>query len=170
MSTWSPISRRPRREADRAPAASFVTPEGVLVGPAVIHTAKEADVRLREIRAELQVLAHDLSATEHQLRPRTERLDEIGGEVAFLQEQIEAADADITEAAERLTIAERELAAMRKEEELLAQRLGVLVEAAAAARERIAEMGPGATEEAPELPPLAAGPDPRARDGRDPAS
>ncbi len=43
--------------------ASFVTPEGVLIGPAVIHTAKEADARAREIRAELQVVAHDLSAT-----------------------------------------------------------------------------------------------------------
>ena len=118
------------RKQTAHPQASFVTPEGVLVGPAVIHTAKEADVRLREIRAELQVLAHDLSATEQQLRPRTERLDEIAGEVAFLQEQIEAADADITEAAERLTIGERELAAMHKEEELLAQRLGVLVETA----------------------------------------
>ena len=63
------------RKQTAHPQASFVTPEGVLVGPAVIHTAKEADVRLREIRAELQVLAHDLSATEQQLRPRTERLD-----------------------------------------------------------------------------------------------
>ena len=95
------IEEAARKQAEH-PQASFVTPEGVLVGPAVIHTAKEADVRLREIRAELQVLAHDLSATEQQLRPRTERLDEIAGEVAFLQQQIEAADADITEAAERL--------------------------------------------------------------------
>ncbi len=151
------IEEAARKQAEH-PQASFVTPEGVLVGPAVIHTAKEADVRLREIRAELQVLAHDLSATEQQLRPRTERLDEIAGEVAFLQQQIEAADADITEAAERLTIAERELAAMHKEEELLAQRLGVLAETATAARERIAEMGPTATEEPPALPPLPQAP------------
>ena len=41
--------------------ASFVTPEGVLVGPAVIHTARQADARSREIRAELQVVAHDLT-------------------------------------------------------------------------------------------------------------
>ena len=146
------------RKQTEHPQASFVTAEGVLIGPAVIHTAKEADVRLREIRAELQVLAHDLSATDQQLRPRTERLAEIAGEVAFLLEQIEAADADITEAAERLTIAERELAAMHKEEELLAQRLGVLAETATAARERIAEMGPGSTEEPPELPPLPQAP------------
>ena len=60
--------------------------------------------------------------------------------------------------AERLTIAERELAAMHKEEELLAQRLGVLVETATAAQERIAEMGPTATEEPPALPPLPQAP------------
>ncbi|MDH4111529.1 MAG: AAA family ATPase, partial [Actinomycetota bacterium] len=39
----------------RHAGASFVTPDGVLVGPSVIHTAKEADARAREIRAELQV-------------------------------------------------------------------------------------------------------------------
>ena len=126
------------------PDASFVTPEGVLVGPAVIHTAREADVRLREIRAELQVLAHDLSATDQQLRPRTERLEEIGGEVTFLQEQIEAADAEITDAAGRSTAAEHELVAMRTEADLLAQRFAAVTEAATAARDRLAAMGPTA--------------------------
>ena len=82
--------------------SSFVTPDGMLIGPAVIHTALEADDRLREIRAELQVLAHDLSAAEQQLRPRRGRLGEIGEEIAFLREQIDAADADITSAAEDL--------------------------------------------------------------------
>jgi chromosome segregation protein len=140
------------------PAASFVTPEGVLVGPAVIHTAKEADVRLREIRAELQVLAHDLTATEQQLRPRVERLEEMGAEVSFLIGQIEAADADITEAADSLTTAERELAALAKEEELLGQRLAALHETVAAARDQLAVLGPHATEDLPELPPLPQAP------------
>ena len=93
--------------------ASFVTPEGVLVGPAVIHTARQADARSREIRAELQVVAHDLSATLQALKPRRERLDEIGGEVDFLREQIEAADAEITVAAERLAGLERDLTGLR---------------------------------------------------------
>jgi chromosome segregation protein len=140
------------------PDASFVTPEGVLVGPAVIHTAREADVRLREIRAELQVLAHDLSATDQQLRPRTERLEEIGGEVTFLQEQIEAADAEITDAAGRSTAAERELVAMRTEADLLAQRLAAVTEAATAARDRLAAMGPTAGAAIPDLPPLPQAP------------
>ncbi len=146
------------RKQTEHPQASFVTAEGMLVGPAVIHTAKEADVRLREIRAELQVLAHDLSATQQQLRPRTERLDEIAGEVAFLQEQIEAADTDITEAAERLRISERELAAMHKEEELLAQRSAALAETATASRDRLTAMGPIATRALPELPSMPPSP------------
>ena len=146
------------RKQREHPEASFVTPEGVLVGPAVIHTAKETDVRLREILGELQVLAHDLAATEQQLRPRTARLDEIAGEITFLHEQIEAADADITDAAERLTVAERDLAAMHKEEELLGQRIDAIVESSATARARLAEMGPAAEAELPDLPPLPQAP------------
>ena len=105
------------------PAASFVTPEGVLIGPAVIHTAKEADARAREIRAELKVLDHDLAATRNALKPTRARLDEIGAEVTFLQEQVDAADADITSAAERLSVLAAELAGLRKEEEILRQRV-----------------------------------------------
>jgi chromosome segregation protein len=144
----------------RHPEASFVTPQGVLVGPAVIHTAKQADARAREIRAELKVLAHDLSATEQQLKPRKIRLDEIANEAAFLGEQIDAADADITAAAERLSVFERELAGTQKEEELLAARLVAIGEQTAIARERLTQLGPIDREEPPELPPTPQAPVP----------
>ncbi len=153
-STVDEAARKQRENPD----ASFVTAEGVLVGPAVIHTARAADVRLREILAELQVLAHDLSATDQQLRPRTSRLEEIGGEVAFLQEQIDAADAEITEAAGRSTAAERELVAMRTEADLLSQRLAAVAETAAAARDRLSAMGPLVDAVIPDLPPLPQAP------------
>ena len=63
------------RKQDAHPTASFVTPDGVLVGPAVIHTAAVADARAREIRAELQVLEHDLGRDEEraQAAPRAAR-------------------------------------------------------------------------------------------------
>jgi chromosome segregation protein len=141
-------------EKQRAnPRASFVTPEGVLVGPAAIHTAKEADARAREIRAELQVVAHDLAATLSALKPRRTRLDEIGEEVAFLGEQIEAADTEITAVAERLADLEHDLTGMRKEEELLAQRLDALDETVAVARERLATIRPADAETMPDVPP-----------------
>ncbi len=135
------------------PHASFVTAEGVLIGPAVIHTAKEADVRLREIRAELQVLAHDLTATEQQLRPRRQRIEEIAQETGFLQEQIDAADADITAAAERLSSLEGDLTGLRKERELLVQRVAGLDEGLATWRDRLVAIGPVPVDEVPDLPP-----------------
>jgi chromosome segregation protein len=141
-------------EKQRAhPTASFVTSEGVLVGPAVIHTAREADARAREIRAELQVVAHDLSATLQALKPKRERVGEIASEIDFLREQIEGADAEITATAERLDLLERDLSGMRKEEELLQQRLSALDETATAARDRLATLGPTSAEPMPDLPP-----------------
>jgi chromosome segregation protein len=136
------------------PSASFVTPEGVLVGPAVIHTAKEADARAREIKAELQVVAHDLSATVNALGPKRERLDEIASEVDFLREQIEAADAEITAVAERLAGLERTSAGLRTEEELHAQRMAALDESVAIARERLAALAPVDVDTMPDLPPV----------------
>jgi chromosome segregation protein len=133
------------------PAASFVTPEGVLIGPAVIHTAKEADARAREIRAELKVLDHDLAATRNALKPTLARLDEIGAEVTFLQEQVDAADADITSSAERLSVLAAELAGLRKEEEILRQRVVSLDDGMAAWRERLGDAEP-TPQEMPELP------------------
>ena len=140
------------------PQASFVTTDGVLIGPAVIHTAKEADARLREILAELQVLAHDLSATERQLRDRRDRMEEIGGEIGFLREQTDAADADITAAADRLTAFEHDQTALRKEAELLELRIASVAEGAATWRERLATIERSVTDELPELPPLPAAP------------
>ncbi|MGH2679454.1 MAG: chromosome segregation protein SMC [Actinomycetota bacterium] len=136
------------------PGASFVTPDGTLVGPAVIHTPKGIDSRAREIRAELQVLAHDLAGTRSRLKPQRQRLAETTGEIEFLNQQIEAADADITTQAERLAAIERDLAAVGREDELFAERLGGVREAEHAARDRLAELGPAAPDDIPELPPL----------------
>jgi chromosome segregation protein len=139
---------------DAHPAASFVTPDGALVGPAVIHTPKEVDARAREIRAELQVLVHDLSGTRARLKPQRQRLGETAEEIEFLTQQIEAADADITNAAERLGVLERDLAALGKEDEFVARRLVAVRDAQAVARERLAALGPPDADDVPDLPPL----------------
>jgi chromosome segregation protein len=136
------------------PGASFVTPDGTLVGPAVIHTPKEVDARAREIRAESQVVAHDLAGTRGRLKPLRQRLTETSEEIGFLDQQIEAADADITAAAERLVVLERDLAALEKEEQLLRERATAIRDAEAIARARLLELGPALPDELPELPPL----------------
>jgi chromosome segregation protein len=136
------------------PGASFVTSDGSLVGPAVIHTPKEIDTRAREIRAELQVLAHDLAGTRSRLKPQRQRLGEAGEEIDFLNQQIEAADTDITSAAERLAILGHDLAAIAREQELLSERMASVREAQRVARDRLAELGPAMSDDIPELPPL----------------
>jgi chromosome segregation protein len=135
------------------PTASFVTPEGIVVGPVVIRTAAAADARVREIRAELDVVVHDLAGVRRQLEDRRVRLGELGEEAAFLQQQIEAADTDITASADRLFGLDRELDAKQRERASLRERRGAADEAVAAARARLGSL-PAEPERLPELPPL----------------
>ncbi|MEX2276030.1 MAG: AAA family ATPase [Actinomycetota bacterium] len=139
------------------PKASFVTEDGVLVGPAVIHTAAGADDRAREIRAELQVLEHDLAAGEAKLRPKHARLQEIARETEELGRRLESADAELTTAAERSGGLAAVLASLRKEEEMLLQRLSGLQEAADAWRRSLAD-SPATAAVLPELPAMPESP------------
>jgi chromosome segregation protein len=142
---------------ERNPKASFVTPEGVLIGPALIRTTPEADSRVEEIRRELAVVERDLARTRAALRPKKERIDDVVRELSALGERIERADTEITEAAERMVRLEADVSALAKEEEVLAQRLASLDEVGAAWREALAAAGP-LVPELPELPHPAESP------------
>ncbi|HEX6329764.1 MAG TPA: AAA family ATPase [Actinomycetota bacterium] len=140
----------------RHPYASFVTPDGVLIGPAVIRTTAREDSRAGEIRRELAVVEHDLAQTRAALNPRRGRLEEIGRELAELGERVEAADSQITRAAERIARTEGELSSIGKEDEIVSQRLAGLDDAAAAWRDGLAAAAPAAIE----LPTLPRVPEP----------
>lgn len=133
------------------PKASFVTREGILVGPALIRTTRRGDSRAAEIRRELAVVEHDLAQVRMTLRPRQERLTAIGRELGELDAAIEEADGRITSAAERLARLEAELGALGKQEEMLAERLAGMDDAAAAWLARLTE-AERVTHELPELP------------------
>jgi chromosome segregation protein len=133
------------------PKASFVTREGVLLGPAVIRTTSEVDSRAGEIRRELAVVEHDLAQTKATLKPRRARLEEIASELEDLGERIEASDAQITRAADRIGRLETDLASIAKEDEIVGQRLAGLDDAAAAWRASLAAAEP-LTHTLPELP------------------
>ena len=135
------------------PHASFVTPEGILIGPAVIRTTPVANSRAEEIRRELEVVERDLAKSASALRPRRRRLDEIAAELESLAAGIDDADAQITRAAEEIGRIEAELSATRREEEILAHRLAGMDDAAAAWRESLSAFPPVA-HELPELPRL----------------
>jgi chromosome segregation protein len=133
------------------PKASFVTRDGVLVGPALIRTTTAADSRADEVRRELAVVERDLAKAVSAARPRRRRLDEIAAELAEIAHAIEEADAKITAAAERIARADGESASIAKQEEFLAQRLAGMDDAAAVWRANLASAEP-VTFELPDLP------------------
>jgi len=137
----------------RYPKASFVTSDGVLVGPAVIRTTPVADSRAEEIRRELAVVEHDLAAAKAALRPRRARLEAIAVELGELDARIDQADASITRSAEAISRIQTELASIAREEEIHGQRVAALDEAAAGWRDTLATARPLAPE-LPELPRL----------------
>ncbi|HEX7464050.1 MAG TPA: hypothetical protein VF382_04035, partial [Actinomycetota bacterium] len=135
----------------RHPKASFVTPEGILVGPATIRTTRNGDSRAAEVDREMRVVEHDLAQTKATLGPKHARLTRILAELDELAEKLDETDAEITHAAEKMARLEADGASLAKEEELLSQRLAGLEDAAAASRESLsaAEQTP---REVPELP------------------
>ena len=133
------------------PKASFVTRDGVLVGPALIRTTTAADSRSDEVRRELAVVERDLAKAVSAAKPRRRRLDEIAAELAEIAQEIEGADAKITAAAERIARADGESATIAKEEEFLAQRLAGMDDAAAVWRANLASAEP-VTFVLPDLP------------------
>ena len=133
------------------PKASFVTRDGVLLGPALIRTTTEADSRADEVRRELDVVERDLAKAVSAAKPRRRRLDEIAAELEGVAREIEEADAKITAAAERIARIDGELASVAKEEEFLAQRLAGMDDAAAVWRANLATAEP-VTFELPEMP------------------
>jgi chromosome segregation protein len=144
------IEEAAARQAEH-PKASFVTRDGVLVGPALIRTTTEADSRADEVRRELAVVERDLAKAVSAAKPRRRRLDEIAAELDDIARAIEEADAKITAAAERIARADGELASVAKEEEFLAQRLAGIDDAAAVWRANLAAAEP-VTFELPDLP------------------
>jgi chromosome segregation protein len=134
------------------PKASFVTRDGVLIGPALIRTTTtQADSRADEVRRELAVVERDHAKAVSAARPRRRRLDEIAAELDRIAREIEDVDAQITGAAERIARVDGELASIAKEEEFLAQRLAGMDDAAAVWRANLAAAEP-VTYELPELP------------------
>src|ERR671919_307920 len=104
--------------------ASFVTPDGVLVGPALVRTApapseEELDLRKREVAAD-----RELAVVGRELADKRRALARAAGERASVEEALRRADALITAAADRMARMDADLAALRRELGRLEQLLG----------------------------------------------
>jgi chromosome segregation protein len=138
----------------RHPAASFVTPEGVLVGPSVVRTAPtptedELDARRQEVAA-----VRDLARARKELDATRGELDTVLAQLGEVAEALTLADAKITDAAERMGALGVELATAERERALLAERLRGVEEQIRSTRAALADLPTEAAELAP-LPPHA---------------
>ena len=135
------------------PLAFFVTPEGAVVGPSFIRTSPGQDVRLDGIRRESASLERELAAVRRGLREARRRLDEVSGRAATVVAEIELADGRIAELAEQLGAVQAELATLRREREMVHERLSAVEAAEEGARLRLGTAVPE-PDSLPALPPL----------------
>ncbi|MFM7718325.1 MAG: AAA family ATPase [Actinomycetota bacterium] len=131
--------------------ASFVTRDGLLLGPVTIRTVPDRAERIEDLDRELDVAEHEVAGARGALTPLRRRLDVAVAGLADADAAIEGSDAAITAAADRLGKLESDAAALAREEELLGQRLAGMEEAAATWRDRLESAAPRA-EELPALP------------------
>src|SRR5919106_1295173 len=133
--------------------ASFVTPDGVLVGPALVRTApapseEELDLRKREVAADREV-----AVVGRELADKRRALARAAGERASVEEALRRADALITAAADRMARMDGDLAALRREREVLEQRLAGVQEHMGSATEALGEGAEDTEPPVQELPP-----------------
>jgi chromosome segregation protein len=128
------------------PGAAFVTPDGVLVGPAVVRTAphpSDADRALRQVE---DAALREYAEVGRDLTARRQALARLNAERASVEEALRRTDADITATAERMARLDADLAAVRREREVLEQRAagveGTLAEVTAAIGAAPAPDGP----------------------------
>ena len=107
----------------RHPGASFVTRDGVLVGPAVVRTAPTPSEDELNVRREEVAVDRDLRRTRKELNGLRTRLEAVRADRAEVEESLRRADGLITSAADRMARVDADLAALRRERELLEERM-----------------------------------------------
>ncbi|HJV03997.1 MAG TPA: AAA family ATPase, partial [Actinomycetota bacterium] len=110
----------------RHPGASFVTPDGVLVGPSVVRTAPAPSEDELNVRREEVVVERDLRRARRELDGLRTRLQGVRSDRGEIDDALRSLDGLITSAAERMSRVDSDLAALRRERELLEERLAGL--------------------------------------------
>jgi chromosome segregation protein len=137
----------------RHPRCSFVSPEGVLVGPSLIRTAADPGAQIDRLRAEMAAVDGELEGVRKARQRVAARLERVMADIAAVRTELEAADGAITAAAERMGRLSAEAAGLAREEALLGERLAGVEDAQAAWRASLAQAS-GPQVDLPPLPPL----------------
>jgi chromosome segregation protein len=138
----------------RHPGASFVTPDGVLVGPALVRTAPTPSEDEIAVRRDQIGVERDAARARKELTAWRESVARVDVELAGLADGLRAADDRITKAAERMGRIDADLAAIRRERQILEERLSGIDETVSRAGEALEDHA-DVPEEGPDLPPAA---------------
>jgi chromosome segregation protein len=107
----------------RHPGASFVTRDGILVGPAVVRTAPAPSEEEMRLGREEVAVRRDYARAGRDLADKRQALAKLNAERASVEEALRRTDALITMAADRMARIDADLAALRREREVLDHRL-----------------------------------------------
>jgi chromosome segregation protein len=133
------------------PAASFVTPQGVLVGPGLVRSAPRTAQDDVALRREAALVERELADVRREVAVTRERVTQTASRRIAAEESLQRAEAVITGAAERMGRLDVDLAALRREREVLDERLAGIETQAASVAARI-EGHQGRDEDLPGIP------------------
>jgi chromosome segregation protein len=136
---------------------SFVTRDGMLVGPVTIRTASDRAARATVLERDVRDAEHDVAGTTGALQPLRHRLEAVDAELAATVARIDEADRSLTALADRVGLLDGHVEGLEREETLLAERIAGMDEAAAAWRDRL-ETAPNDAGDVPALPPVPEAP------------
>jgi chromosome segregation protein len=138
----------------RYPAASFVTRDGVLVGPGLVRTAPTPSEDELAARREEVAAVRDTGRARKELETQRAELETVAAQLTEVVEALGRTDAKITEAAERMGELGLDLGAAERERGLLAERLSGVEETIRATTASVAAI-PVETPNLRSLPPHA---------------
>ena len=110
------------------PRTQFVTLDGFLVGEAFLRTPGAPDRWLEEVATEQAAVERQLASTRERLSEGARLRTEMAARLDAVKAQLEEADVAITAAADEMANTERELASLRRDDQLLSERLGAAPE------------------------------------------
>lgn len=139
------------RRSREHPRASFVTRDGVLVGPSIIATAPDRDERIAALRSEVAEAERESERASASLVAAARALAGADADLAALDAEIASLEARIGASAQAIAVLDAELGACARERGALEQRRSALDEAAAALGDRVAPTPDAAPP--PPLPP-----------------
>ncbi len=138
------------------PQARFVTEAGVVVGPSWVRTPARVGGGTEGVRREIGAIDRELAGVRRRIREGRATLAEREERGRILRVELEELDAQITASADELSSCNAEAASLRREQQVVGDRLRAVLATATATRARLvtpAEDAAGAATEVPPLPP-----------------